>query len=39
MHFRVFLRSRYRRGTFFGLLKYQILFGGLEIPDTFCGER
>ena len=40
MQFRVFfLRSRYRIGIFFGLLKFQIFFGVLEIPDIFWGER
>ena len=39
MHFRVFLRSRYRRGAFFWVAKISNIFGGLEIPDTFCGER
>ena len=38
MQFRVFL---YGQGTelgyFFGLLKFQILFGVLEIPDIFFG--
>ena len=38
MQFRVFfLRSRYRIGIFFGLLKFQIFFGVLEIPDIFLG--
>ena len=37
MHFRVFLRSRYRIGIFFGLLKFQIFFGVLKIPDVFWG--
>ena len=40
MHFRVFSEGQ---GTdwriFFGLLKFLILFGVLEIPDNFCGER
>ena len=34
-HFRVFLRSRYKIGIFLGLLKFQIFFGVLEIPDIF----
>ena len=38
MHFRVF---SYGQGTewriFFGLLKFQIFFGVLEIPDIFWG--
>ena len=37
MHFKgLFLRSRYRmEGCFFGMVKFQILFGVLEIPDMF----
>ena len=31
----LFLRSRYRLEDFFGLLKFQIFFGVLEIPDIF----
>ena len=27
------------RGMFFGLLKFQIIFGVLKIPDIFWGER
>ena len=34
----LFLRSWYRMGIFFGLLKFQIFFGVLEIPDIFWGE-
>ena len=35
----LFLRSRYRMGGgIFGLLKFQIFFGVLEIPDIFRGE-
>ena len=30
-------KSRYRIGVFFGLLKFQIFFGVLEIPDIFWG--
>ena len=38
MHFRVFfLRSMYRMGVFFWLLKIQIFFGVLEIHDIFWG--
>ena len=38
MQFRVFfLRSRYRIGIFFWLLKFQIFFGVLEITDIFLG--
>ena len=38
MHFRVFPRSWYRMGDFFGgLLKFQIFFGMLEIPYIFGG--
>ena len=29
----LFLRSRYRMGVFLGLLKFQIFFWMLEIPD------
>ena len=32
-----FLRSRYKIGIFFGLLKFQIFFGVLEIPEFFGG--
>ena len=36
MHFRIlFIRSRYIRGIFWGLLKFQIIFGVLEILDIF----
>ena len=31
--------SRYIMGVFFGLLKFQIIFGVLEIPDNFFGEQ
>ena len=38
MQFRMcFLRSMYRIGIFLGLLKFQIFFGVLEIPDIFLG--
>ena len=33
----LFLRSRYKIGIFFGLLKFQIFFRVLEIPDIFLG--
>ena len=40
MNFRVFSEGQ---GTdwriFFGLLKFLILLGVLEIPDNSCGER
>ena len=35
MHFWSFLRSRYRMGVFWGLLKFQIFLGVLEIPVFF----
>ena len=36
MHlFGLFLRSRYRMGVFWGLLKFQIFLGVLEIPVFF----
>ena len=31
----LFLRSRYRIGMFFGLIKFQILFWVLDISDIF----
>ena len=31
----LFLRSTYRMGIFFGLLKFRIFFGVLEIPDIY----
>ena len=34
----LFLRSRYKMGGIFGLLKFQIFFGVLEIPDIFGVE-
>ena len=34
----LFLRSRYSIGDIFWLLKLQIFFGVLEIPDIFWGE-
>ena len=40
MHFRVFFKVKVQNGGyFFGLLKFQIFFGVLEIPDIFGGER
>ena len=37
-HFYALLGLRYRmEGYFFGLVKFQILFGVLEIPDIFFG--
>ena len=40
MQFRViFLGQGTELGYFFGLLKFQIFFGVLEIPDIFWGER
>ena len=39
MHFRVFLKGQGTElGFFFGLLKFQIFFGVLEIPDIFFLE-
>ena len=35
MHFSVFLRSRYRMGVFWGVVKFQIFLGVLEIPAFF----
>ena len=35
MHFGSFLRSRYRIGGIWGLLKFQIFLGVLEIPVFF----
>ena len=36
MHFGSFLKVKVQnRGYFFGLLKFQIFFGVLEIPDIF----
>ena len=38
MHLRVFLKVKVQNGGYFwGLLKFQILFGVLEIPDIFLG--
>ena len=37
MHFRVFLRSRYRIGDIFGVAKISNIFGVLEIPDNYLG--
>ena len=38
MHFRVFSKCQSREwGYFIGLLKFQIFFGVLEIPDIFGG--
>ena len=39
MQFRIFLGQGTELGYFFGLLKFQIFFGVLEIPDFFWGER
>ena len=40
MHFRVFLKVKVQNGGYFlGLLKFQIFFGVLEIPDIFWSER
>ena len=33
----LFLKSLYRIGIFWGLLKFQIYFGVLDIPDIFLG--
>ena len=33
----LFSRSRYEWGIFWGLLKFQIFFMALEIPDIFAG--
>ena len=36
MHFRVFFKVKVQNGGYFlGLLKFQIFFGVLEIPDIF----
>ena len=36
MHFRVFSKGQHTEwGILFGLLKYQIFFGVLEIPDIY----
>ena len=36
MHYRVFFKVKVQKGdNFLGLLKFQIFFGVLEIPDTF----
>ena len=38
MHFRVFFKGQgIEFGYFWGLLKFQIFFGVLEIPDIFWG--
>ena len=38
MQFRVFFKGQDTQlGYFFGLLKFQIFFGVLEIPDKFWG--
>ena len=38
MHFRVFFKVRVQNwDIFLGLLKFQIFFGVLEIPDIFLG--
>ena len=38
MHFRVFSQGQGTElGVFFGLLKFQIFLGVLEIPDIFWG--
>ena len=35
-----FLKVKVKKGgVFFGLLKFQIFFGVLEIPDIFLGQR
>ena len=40
MHFRVFSYCQGSGGGYFwGLIKFQIFFGVLEIPDVFCCER
>ena len=40
MHFRVFFKGQCTElGYFLGLLKFQIFWGVLEIPDIFLGER
>ena len=38
MHFRVFSKSHGTEWGFLGLLKFEIFFGVLEIPDSFGGE-
>ena len=39
MHFRVFFKVKVQNvGHFFGLLKFQIFLGVLEILDIFWGE-
>ena len=39
MHLRVFFKGQGTEwGNLFGLLKFQIVFGVLEIPDIFWGE-
>ena len=38
MHFRVFFKVKVQKGGYFaGLVKFQIFFGVLEIPDIFRG--
>ena len=40
MHFRVFFKVKVQNGGYFwGLLKFQIFLGVLEIPDIFWVER
>ena len=40
MQFRGFFKGQGTEiGIFFGLLKFQIFWGVLEIPDIFGGER
>ena len=40
MHFRVFFKVKVQNwDIFFGLLKFQIFVGVLEIPDIFWCER
>ena len=34
----LFLRSRYKMGDIFGLVKFKYFLGVLEIPDIFFGE-
>ena len=39
MFFRVFSKFHGTMWDFFGLLKFQILFGVLDISDIFWGDR
>ena len=40
MHFRVCSKVKVQNGGYFGVvIKCQIFFGVLEIPDIFWGER